>query len=119
MDFFHELNLRCKPKGCVEIGNGPNADYRTENEWRAATGDLPCLEYPISDLEHIQWETQRDLKQIDQKWLMQELASAHRARDYINHVEMKTDPWIVTAQFDGIAIASWIQNAERFFPALG
>ena len=80
---------------------------------------LPTVSSSVSELTELQATMQRDLQRIDQKWLMQELASAHRARDYIRHVEMKSDPWTARTQFDAIAIASWIQNAERFFPALG
>jgi hypothetical protein len=101
---------------------------------------LPTPSTTIGELDELSHQMDKDLKVVDRSFVMHELASVSRVRDYINHIESKVgretvmvdemllkenlkkidqieesiqrESWTVTTNFDTIMLKQWLREAS-------
>ena len=77
---------------------------------------LPAPSTTIGELDELSQQMDRDLKQVDRSFVMHELASVGRVRDYINHVEasVRRDSWAVTMKMDTTILSNWLRDISAY-----
>ena len=77
---------------------------------------LPTPSATVGELDELSEISDRDLKQVDRSFVMHELASVGRVRDYINHVEasVRRDSWAVTMKMDTTILSNWLRDADAY-----